>query len=109
MRSCSGRGDAPQGYLLRCVGIASYEKIVGKPCVGADAHIRPSLPPSKHSVLTPPSQREARGVPRLRARGDGFPRARCALGMTGFFDSLSTKKNRHRAVLFLGYLVQAAA
>ena len=24
--------------------------------------------------------------------GNGFPRARCALGMTGFFDSLSTKK-----------------
>ena len=92
MRSCSGRGDAPQGYLLRCVGIASYEKIAGKPCVGADAHIRPSLPPSKHSVLTPPSQREARGVPRLWARGDGFPRARCALGMTGYFDSLGTKK-----------------
>ena len=38
------------------------------------------------------AQREARRVPRLWARGDGFPRARCALGMTGFFDSLSTKK-----------------
>ena len=50
--------------------------------------------------------------------GNGFPRVRCAakqvplgcaLGMTGFFDSLSTKKNRHRAVLFLCCLVQAAA
>ena len=29
MRSCSGRGDAPQGYLLRCVGIAPYERTRG--------------------------------------------------------------------------------
>ena len=35
------RGDAPQGYLLRCVGIAPYEKAAGKLYVGEDAHIRP--------------------------------------------------------------------
>ena len=28
---------------LHCVGIAPYEKAAGKPCVGADAYIRPHV------------------------------------------------------------------
>ena len=34
------RGDAPQGYLLRCVGIAPYGRVQGARC-WADRVVRP--------------------------------------------------------------------
>ena len=76
-RRCHGiRGD---------VGIAPYGTTFDRQCVGADAHFRPSpvfLSLRQRFALPPPSQREALGAPRLRARERGLPRARSALAMT---------------------------
>ena len=62
-RRCHGiRGD---------VGIAPYGTTIDRQCVGADAHFRPSpvfLSLRQRFALPPPSQREALGAPRLRAR-----------------------------------------
>ena len=52
------------------VGIAPYEKTAGKPCVGADAHIRPSLPPSALRAATSATLRYAQ--PSVHPKGTCF-------------------------------------
>ena len=45
------RGDAPQGYLLRCVGIAPYEIIVS-PCVNIKGRTESSAPTMGTQYIT---------------------------------------------------------
>ena len=73
------RGDAPQGYLFRFAPLRGHRPLrkVYRGCGRAT-----SLPPSKPSVLTPPSQREAK-VSAPAGAGNGFPRQSADwLGMT---------------------------
>ena len=54
-RASSVRGDAPQGYLLRCVGIAPYE-ITGGVCVYISGRTESSAPTHVHrKIMRPPS------------------------------------------------------
>ena len=54
---------------LHCVGIAPYETTIDRPCVGADAHIRPS-------PFFSPSVKTKGFDTSLAEGGKGFPRLR---------------------------------
>ena len=96
------RGDAPQGYLLRCVGIAPYGRATRvrscdvSPSVAAKAvtpQLRFAAQPSVHPKGTcfaastgPPLHKGGFGIPRLRARGTDSHASDVGhwLGMTGY-------------------------